>query len=832
VNLAASACVYGFMQTLLADLRFGARLLRRSPVFAATAVASLAVGLAAGTTVFSLADALLFRPRPGIVDAGSLVDVGRTQHGGGFDTVSYPNYADYRDHNTAFSGVAAYGVEPFPLSLDAAGAVDRVYGMVVSDNYFAVLGVTPSRGRFFGPSERDVHEPHAVAVIGQRLWRQRFAADPGVVGRVIRLNNQPVTVIGIAPEGFVGTGILAPDLWVPLSMRPALTGGHADLFDSREAVWLMAFARLRTGVTVGQAQASMTSLAAALERQYPDANRGKGIRLSPSHRLTGQLREPVALFMGVLSVLVALVLLVASANVAGMLLARSAARRRELAVRLAIGAGRGRIARQLLTESLLLFALGGIGGVGLAWGAERLLQALLPALPVPVVLDLRLDARVLAFGLGLSLVTGCAFGLLPAFRASRVDLAPLMKGHADALARRLGGRGAFVAAQVAFALVLLVSASLFLRALQRASTIDPGFRTAGVDVVFLDFRMGGHAGDEATTFGRRLVDRLQAQPGVESVAIAGVVPLGGDGLSFGRVRAPGRPDEGRTGGLEADWNVVTADYFRTLDIPIVRGHAFSPTDGTGGPAVAVVNQALAAALWPGEDPIGRSFEVTGPRGATDRTLQVVGVARDAKYRWLGDEGRPFVYVPFGQQAYERQTLLVRHGGGTSSVPVVRRLLAELDPAMPIIQATTLEAYAGIGLLPQRLAGWVAGSLGLVGLLLAALGIYGVTAYHATRRTRELGIRVALGADTSSVTRLVLWQGFRLAVAGAAIGLLIAAGVSRLFASLLLGVGSLDPAAFAGSAGVFVCVTLAASWIPARRAGRRDPVEALRNEGGI
>ncbi len=735
--------------------------------------------------------------------------------------------------------MAAYRVEPAPLSLEARGHVDRVYGMVVSGNYFKVLGVVPTRGRFFVAAEEKVTEPTPVAVISHRLWRQRFDADPAIVGTVVRLNNQPVTVAGIAPEGFVGTSVLAPDLWVPLSMHPALSGGAPGSFTNRRAVWLMAFARLRQGVSLAQAQVQMTALGSRLAHDYPEANKDKGLRLAPSHRLAGQLKAPVSMFMGVLGLLSGLVMLIACSNVAGMLLTRATARRRELAVRLAVGAGRGRLVRQLLTETLVVFLLGGVGGLVLAWWGAQLVRSFLPALPVPVALDLRLDGRVAAFGLALSLLTGIVFGLLPALRASRLDLTPLIKGHADGLVRRIGLRGLFVVGQVAMALVLLVSASLFLRALQHASSIDPGFKAEGVDVVFLDLRMGGYTRDTSRAFVDQVLERLRGRPGVAQVAVAGVVPMGGDGLSFGGVRVPGQHNPDRPFGHDADWNVVTADYFQTLQIPIVSGRTFLPSEGSPSSAVAVINQTMATRLWPGQDAVGRSFEVMGPAGV-DLTLRVVGVARDSKYRWIGDAARLFVYVPFGQQWYDRQAVLARRGnaagGGTgagrsagSAVPVVRRVLAALNPSLPVIEATTLEEYAGLGLLPQRLAGWVAGSLGLVGLLLAALGIYGVTAYSAAQRTREIGIRIALGAERAEVTRLMLWQGFRLAIVGAVIGVAGAATVGKLLGSLLLGVGPLDPLAYAATSSAFVAITLAASWLPARRAASRNPIEALRVE---
>lgn len=816
------------MHPLLADLRHAFRLLRKSPAFTITACLSLAIGIAASTAVFGVADALLLRARTGIADPGRLVDIGRTVHRGGFDTISYASYADYRDRNTVFTGVAAYRIEPQPLSLEAGGRVERIYGTLVSDSYFSVLGVRAARGRLFLPGEDRPPEARRLAIISHRLWQSRFDGDPAVIGATIRLNTQPVTVVGVADAGFSGTSVLSSDVWLPLSMQSALSGASADMFTNRRIVWLMAFARLKPGVALGQAQAAMDALASQLARDYPDVDRNAGVRVAASHRLPGQLRTPVTLFIVVLSALVSLVLLIACSNVAGMLLARAAARGKEIAVRLAIGSGRGRLVRQLLTETLVLFLLGGAGGVlGAAWMIS-LLEASLPNLPVPLLLDIRLDPRVLSFALALSLGTGLVFGLLPALQASRASVLPML--HGDPSASRIGRlrlRGGFVAAQVAMSLVLLVATGLFLRALGRAGTIDAGFNPAGVETVFLDLKMGGYMGETAPVFMRTLLQRLSTEPGVGRVAMAGVLPMGGDGLSFGSIRVPGAraggPSDG--GAIDADWNVIAGDYFGILQLPLLRGRAFTDADAFAPSRVAIINQTLASRLWPGEDPLGRTFETDGP---DRKTLQVVGVARDAKYRWIGDHARAFVYVPYGQEQYQRQTLLVRGTGG-SALPAVRKVLHELNAALPIIQTGTLSEYADQGLLPQRLAAWIAGGLGVVGLLLSALGIYGVTSYDASRRAREIGIRIALGAEPGGITRLVVWRGVRLALVGGILGLAGAVAVSRLAAALLLGIGPMDPVAFAAGALVLLLTMVAASYLPARAAARRNPVEALRAE---
>lgn len=806
------------------DVRYAARALGRSPLFTLTAILSLAIGTGATTAIFTLVNTLLLRPPPGIGAPERLVDVGRSQDGQGFDNMSYPNYVDYRDRTTTLSGLAGIQLEPRSLSLAGPGGGEAVQGTVVSGNFFDVLQVRPAAGRFFLAEEDRVPGAHPVVVLSHRYWRDRFAGDAAVVGRTVVLNGTPFTVVGVAAEGFQGPSILAPDLWVPVMSMPLL-GGSAGMLDARQAVWLMAVGRLKPGVPVSAAQAELGGIARQLEQAYPESNEGHGARVLPASVFPGEMRTMVRGFLALLLAVTLLVLLIASTNVAGMLLARAAARRREIAVRLALGASRGRLLRQLLTESLLLFAVAGVAGVLVAYWMVAGLLALVPRLPVPVAFDPALDWRVLAFALLVSLGAGLLAGLAPALQSTRPALVPALKSDASGGggSGRLRLRSGLLVAQMALSMLLLVGAGLFLRALVQARAIDPGFDPAGVEIASLDLQLANYTDSTGPQFAATLLERARAMPGVQHAALSTALPLGGGGLGLGGIEVPGRtpPDERR--GWNADWNVVSPGYFDVMRLPLARGRDFTDADRTGAPDVAIINQTLAGWLYPGQDAIGQTFR------NGDRTVTIVGVARDAKYRTLGEPPRGFVYVPLAQRYMSRTTLLVRTTPGASAVAPVRRLLAELDAALPILNQMSLVEYTAASLFPQRVALWVAGSLGVVALLLAVLGIYGVTAYAVTQRTRELGIRIALGAGRPRVVRLVLRQGVLLAGIGVLVGLAAAAALTRLLRGLLYGIAPTDPLAFGAAALLLVAAAVAASWIPARRASRVDPMVALRSE---
>ena len=816
------------LETCLQDARYALRLLRRSPLFAITAALSLAIGIGANTTIFSLVNALLVRPLPGLDQPARLVDVGRTQEGKGFDTVSSPNYRDIRERASTLSGLYAYGVEPQPMSLGGQGDAERIYGTVVTANYFTVLGTRPALGRLLVEADDRADAAHAVAVISHDLWARRFTADPAVIGQTIPVNGHPFMIVGVAPSGFQGTTLLKADLWAPMSaLSQAMPRIDTGILKQRRSTWLVMGGRLQDGVSIAQASAELQAIGAQLEREYPEENRGKNYKAAASAIVPGQVTV-IAGFLGLLMAIVGLVLLIACVNVAGMLLARAVARRREIAVRVAIGAGRGRLVRQLLTETTILFMVGAIGGLLLTRWLTALLLAVLPQLPVPIGVELGVDWRVLSFAVLVSFVAALLSGLAPALQASRADLVPALKTEGlDGGPSRLRLRNAFVVGQVTMSLMLVIAAGLFLRALQHAADIQPGFDQSKVDVVSLDLSLAGYKAETAAPFVRDLLERTRALPGVESATAAVDLPLDGGRMGFGALGVPGRtPPRGTE--FSADWNVSSPGLFRTLKLPLLRGRDFTDADTSAAPGVAIINQAFATQIWPGEDAVGRQL-IMDPGDPDQHPLTIVGVASDARLISLSGEVEPYIYVPYAQRYVSRVSLLVRTADGHSVVPQVRALLRDMNPALPITEAMPLSEVTAIGLVPQRIAAAVAGSLGIVGLLLAAIGIYGVTSYAVSRRTREIGIRIALGADHRSVVRLVLRQGLVLAAIGVAIGTVIAGIGSMALKSLLFGVPGLDPITFGAACLLFAAVTLTASYVPARRASTVDPMVALRND---
>jgi predicted permease len=810
------------IETAWQDVRYGVRLLRRSPLFTLTAVLSLAIGIGANATIFSVASALLLRPLPGLAEPGRLVDVGRTQDGRSFDTTSYPNYRDVRARVTTLSDLFAYRIESQPISL--GDGQDAVFGAPVSGNYFRTLGTAPVIGRFLTDADDTLGAP-VVAVISYELWQRRFGGASDTVGRTVTFNGHPVAIVGITPPGFQGTTFMRSDAWLPLSHGSI--GGprvEASLFSSRESVWLLMGGRLKPGVTLAQANAELDAIGRGLQKAYPQANRGQGLTALTSSVIPGQIENVVG-FLAVLLALVGLVLLVACVNLAGMLLARAATRRREIAVRLAIGANRMRLVRQLVTETLVLFAV----GCGLALLLTRwltgLLLAVLPALPVPVGVDITVDWRVVSFTAGVSFAAAILCALAPAFQASRPDLVRALKVDGAGTGGRLRLRSAFVIAQVGVSLVLVIAGGLFTRALGRAAAINPGFDQAHVDVVSLDLSLSGYKEGEAIAFAARFLDRVRAIPGVQAASLAADLPLDGGRMGLGSLRVPGLQPPNGLDSFPADWNSVSPDHFKTLKIPLVRGRDFSDHDTASAPGVIIINEAMARIVWHTTDVLGRQFEADmNPK----KTLTIVGVVPDTQLITLGDKVQPYVYVPLAQQYVSRQSLLVKSLSG-AAIPAVRAVLREMNPNVPVTTAMPLAQITALTLTPQRMAGAVAASLGVVVLLLAAIGLYGVTSYSVSERTRELSIRMALGADRATVLRLVIRQGLVLTAIGVAIGLAVGAAGAQVLRSLLFGISTLDPAAFGGAAFLFAMVALAASYLPARRATQVDPMDALRVE---
>jgi predicted permease len=818
------------MTSILRQVRHAVRMLAIAPVFAITAIVSLAIGIGANTAIFTAANAIFLAPTTGIDDMDRLVDIGRTQEGRGFDTVSYPTYADLRDRVSVFSGVYALELEPKPLSLGADAGAERIYSELVSANYFAVLGLRPAAGQFFDPAPERVGVPLRDVVLTHAFWQSRYQGRADIIGQEIVLNGDRFRVVGVGPEGYRGTTILTPDVWLPLTSFARGLPAEETL-RSREGAWLIMAGRLKPDVSLAQAQAALNAFSADLERQFPEIYRGRGLAATKASRVPGIGREFIAPFLAILMGVAGLVLLVTCTNLAGMMLARGAARSREIAVRLALGASRRSLVAMLMTEALVLSVSGALMALVVAWWMARAMSNTLPALPFPVALAFPLDWRVLLFTSALAVVTTCLTGLAPALQSARTNLIGDLKADANA-PKRQRLRHVFITAQLAFCLVLVVMAGLFLRALDAAASVDPGFSVTNVDVATLELSLGGYTDEQAPAVAEQLREGIAGIPGVSAVGYARMVPLDGGGLGLGGLRPRGASGPGSS--IDTDWNVVSPDFFAALDLPIVRGRGFTSADRQGVPRVAIVNERLARSAWPGQDAIGQILEngdFRPGRESTIETLTVIGVARDAKYRWIGEGPVPFIYVPYAQQPMRSVNYLVRHTGGPDASAglqaSVRAAIKKFDANLPLVRMQSLQSYADLGMLPQRMAASVAGTLGIVALLLAGTGIYGVTAFAVASRTKEIGLRIALGADRGRVMRMVLWHGLRLTTIGATAGLALSLGATQLLGSVLFGVSPLDPVTYGVTFATLAGVTLAGTVAPARRAANTDPIRTLK-----
>jgi predicted permease len=817
------------------DLRYALRRLLRARGFTLAAALTIALGVGANSAIFSVVNAVLLRPPVAVSQPDRLVGVYTSDYSGPpYGSSSFADVVDFGTQGAdVFSGVLAFA--PRPAAVGSDDNLERIAVEVVTDNYFQVLGTPLALGRGFGPEQR-VPGGEPVVVISHALWQRRFASDPTIVGKPLRMNAREFTIIGVAPAGFAGSlRGLVDDVWVPAALGPYV-GLDADALTNRGDRSAFAYARLKPGVTLEQAQARISVVAQQLAAAYPEnwtdvRRQGRRISLLPEAqtRVPPQIRGPALGFAALLMATVALVLLVCCANVAGLLLARAAGRLKEVGIRISLGASRGRIIRQMLIESVLLAALGGVVGTAAAIWAGRALTAIgTPAqIPVPVSLDLTPDYRVLWFTLAVTVLTGLVFGLAPALRASRADVMGALKTDSPAL--RLGGRrfslhGALVIGQVSMSTLLLVGALLFLRTLSAAANIDPGFRVDHMLLLDISPRPGeeGRVDPEQVALAAR--DRIAAIPGVSRVTWASNIPLG---LDMGRrgVQVEGyRKREGED--LEFHFSVVGPKYFETMEVPLVRGRGFTDVDRKGAPLVVVVNQAFAKRFWGDVDPIGKRISIDGPSGPW---REVVGLARDGKYVSIAESPRPFVFYPQLQLA-DGITLHVRTTGDPRAMlPAVRREVATVAPTWMMERPRTLEEHIGAALLPQRIAAGTLGAFGVVALLLAAVGLYGVVAFAVAQRTREIGIRVALGAQSGEVLGLMLRQGMTLAGIGLVVGLSLAAAAGRLVSGLLLGAGASDPLVFVAAGVTLGLVTAVASYVPARRASRVDPMVALRSQ---
>lgn len=818
------------MRDLLQDLRFAFRQMAQRPGFTLFAVLSLALGIGVNSSIFSIVDAFLLRDLPA-ARPDELVEVYVGDKGGfRYGTASYPQLVDLREGGREVAEIAAFNLTV--AAHDLGRRTELLFGEMVSGNYFEFLGIRPALGRSFLPEEDATRGTHPVAILGHDLWRRRFGGDPRVIGRTVKLNGIHFTVVGVAPAKLKGSfpGVVS-DFWIPLQMTDAME--ETPSLTNRYARSLFVQGRLRRGVTLAQAQARFATVARRMAAAWPKEDGKVEITLVPSREvaLNPQIDGPVLGVAAGLMAIVGLVLLIACSNIANLLLVRASERRREIAVRLALGAGRGRLIRQLLTESLLLAGFGGLAGLLLAFWTARLIVSFKPPIALPLSIDVRLDLRVLAFTFALSVVTGLVCGLAPAFRASRPDLVSALKDDSaggGSRHRRLGLRNLLVIGQVAISTVLLIGAGLFLRSLGKAQSIDPGFRLRRGAAIQVVVGLGG-AYDEAEgrVFFQRLLERARALPGVRSAALAEHLPLGLN-IHSSSVEAEGRPKPKEGEGFPVDVVSVGPGYFETLGISIPRGRAFDDRDDLSGRDaffVAMVNETAARRLWPGEDPVGKRLRFTGEGRSW---MTVIGVAEDGKYRTLGEEPRSFVYQPSLQDYSSFQTLILAGDGDERALlNEARRLLDEMDPNVPIFDQKTMTEHLSVMLFPARLAAALLAAFGALGLVLASIGLYGVVAASVARQTREVGVRMAMGAQRRDVLRLVLREGMVLTGTGLAAGLGLAFAGARLLRTLLYGIGTGDPLTYAGVAAVLTAVALCANLVPARRATKVDPLVALR-----
>ncbi len=813
---------WGSLDRLTQDLRYALRMLRRAPGFTAVAVLTLALGIGANTAIFSAVNAVMFRPLP-VEAPDELVDVHNTG-GGMFNSFSYPNYKDLRDQNMVFSDLLAYRFAPVGLTHE--GVSQRVWCFMVSGNYFPALGLGARLGRLLTPEDDRAQGGHPLAVISYDSWQKRFGGRPDIVGQPIIVNGRSYSIVGVAPEGFQGTkAIAAPEIWFPLAMQTDIEPGM-NLLVARGAPVFFVLGRLKPEVTRAQAQADLESIGEALAADFPEENKNLRFALSdPGFVGSGPFRGASIGFAALLMTVAGLVLLLACANLSNLLLARASERREETAIRLALGAGRARLVRQLFTESLLLALLGGAVGMLPALWPLRFSVQMRPPADFPLVLDVYWDYRVLAFGFAVTVLTAVAFGLFPALQATRADVVVALKDTGTAGRGRGWVRGGLITAQVALSLVLLTGAGLMVRALGQAQTLELGFEPAGAIEVGFDLRMQGYDAARGREFQKQLLDQVRALPGVQAAGFADVVPVD---LHFGGtpVFIEGAAEERGAAAPRALSCRVSPGYLAALGTRLLSGRDFTDQDTAGAGPVAIVNLAFARKFWPGQDAVGQRFSLGDPRAPR---LIVIGVAQNGKYNSLNADSPPFVYRAAWQSYSGSTGLVVRsHVDAHSQMAALRRVLRAMDPNLPATLAPLADRL-GLALLPARVAATVLGSFALLGLALAAIGIYGVISYAVSRRTRELGIRMALGAAKGDVLKLVVGQGMRPALLGALVGLPATFALTRLMTSFLFGLSATDPLTYVVTGALLAAVALLACFLPALRATRVDPLVALRHE---
>ena len=824
------------METFWQDVKHGARVLLKSPGFSAVAILSLALGIGANTTIFTVVNAILLHPLP-VKDISRLVEAdtidAKTKVGFANAAklgMSFSNFQDYQRQNEVFAGLAC--IIPTPLTWSGGTEPRQVNGQMVSANYFEVLGIQPAVGRFFATDEDTKPSGNNLAVVSYSFWTNKLGSDSNIAGKSLRLNAMPYTIIGVAPRGFKGTFTFAgaEEIWIPTSMYPqVLSGLVKDFFNDRRFLNTVTVARLKPGIGMGQAEASLKTMASRLEKEYPKDNAGRSIALtSLSEAAVGaNQHDQIALAGTMMMAVVGLVLLIACANLANLLLARAARREKEMGLRAALGASRSRLMRQMLTECTLLSLLGGVAGLLIAYAGRSVLWSFRPPFIERNDIDLSLDSHVLLFTLGIALVTGLLFGVAPALKASVPNLMETLK---------LGGRGGsigwgrnslrslLVVSEIALSLVALVGAGLFIRSMRDAQQMDPGFESKNLFMMAFDLGALHYEEGRAQQFFREAVERANATPGVKSATIASNFPLGG-GLAR-TVFPEGESESTGYRGMLTQLDDITPGYFDALRIPLKKGRVLSDLDRKDTTPVAVINEAMAKHFWPGQDAIGKRFHFFGD--PTPR--EVVGVVGDTVVNNIGEAPVPLAYLPITQGFSPAVTLQVRTTGKPESViGGVRGGIQSLDPNLAITNVQTIGEIMDQGLWAPRMGAAMLTVFGGLALLLAAFGVYGVLSYSVNQQTREIGIRMAMGAERAHVLRLVVGQGLRLAAAGLVAGVIVALLLVRQLSSLLFGVSAYDPVTFVGVGLLLLVVAFMACYLPARRATRVDPLVALRYE---